>query len=136
VLRCLRRLEARGEVRGGRFVEGFAGEQFALPEAAESLAVRGRRAPDGELICVPAADPLNLTGIVTPGDRVVARRGNRIVMRDGVPIAARVGDAFQALTALGAETEWQCRVALFNHAPGSALAAQPPLFPAPGTLRT
>jgi len=136
VLRCLRRLEARGEVRGGRFVEGFAGEQFALPEAAESLAVRSRRAPDGEFICVPAADPLNLTGIVTPGDRVVARRGNRIVMRDGVPIAARVGDAFQALSALGAEAEWHCRVALFNHGPGSALAGQPPLFPAPGTLRT
>ena len=134
LLRCLRRMEARGEVRAGRFVDGFAGEQYALPEAAQSLAVRAQRARDGELICVPAADPVNLTGIVTPGERIAARRGNRIVMRDGVPIAARVGDQFERLATLSAEEEWHCRVALFNHAPDGARAGHPRLFPPPGAL--
>lgn len=132
VLRCLRRMESRGEVRGGRFVEGFSGEQFALPEAAESLLARARRAPDGELICVAATDPVNLTGIITPGERIAARRGSRMVLRDGVPVAARVRDRFEALLTLSAQEEWQCRVTLFNQAPGGAHISQPTLFPPPG----
>ncbi|HET9705550.1 MAG TPA: DEAD/DEAH box helicase [Vicinamibacterales bacterium] len=86
LLRVYRRLEARGEVRGGRFVSGLPGEQFALPEAVE-LARRVRRTPaSGERITISAADPLNLSGIVTPGDRVAAVASTRITYRDGVPV--------------------------------------------------
>ena len=87
-VRVLRRLEARGEIRGGRFVSGFVGEQFALPEAVESLRAVKRQEPDGQMVAVSACDPLNLVGILTPGDRVPAVLGNRLVYRDGVPVAS------------------------------------------------
>jgi ATP-dependent Lhr-like helicase len=84
LLWALRRLEARGLVRGGRFVNGFVGEQFALPEAVDHLR-RLRRSPrSGEVIQLNAADPLNLTGIVLPGRRVPAVRTNRVVYYDGL----------------------------------------------------
>ncbi len=87
LLLVLRRLEARGELRGGRFVAGPAGEQYALPEAVGALrAVRRAEAP-GEHVAISAADPLNLTGLLVPGDRVPATAGNRLVLRDGVPVA-------------------------------------------------
>jgi ATP-dependent Lhr-like helicase len=87
LLRAYRRLEARGDIRGGRFVAGFSGEQFALPEAVTNLR-EARRAPrSGELIAVSGADPLNLVGIITPGPKVAALAGNRVLYRDGVPIA-------------------------------------------------
>ncbi len=85
--RALRRLEARGVVRGGRFVTGFSGEQFALPEAIPELRAQRERAPDGKEIQVSAADPLNLVGILTPGPRVAAGHTRRIVFQDGFPIA-------------------------------------------------
>ncbi|MGH7897601.1 MAG: Lhr family helicase, partial [Candidatus Binatia bacterium] len=82
----LRRLEARGEVRGGRFVDGLLGEQFALAEAVDSLrSVRRSRAP-GEVVLVAAADPLNLVGTVVPGARVSPYSGLTIAYRDGVPV--------------------------------------------------
>ncbi len=91
LLRIYRRLEAQGLIRGGRFVAGFAGEQYALPEAVTALR-KARRAPKtGELVSISAADPLNLVGIVTPGHRVPATPKNRILFRDGVPIAFREG---------------------------------------------
>jgi ATP-dependent Lhr-like helicase len=83
-----RRLEARGEIRGGRFVSGMSGEQFALPEAVGQLRAIRREGPRGQLISISAADPLNLVGVVTPGERVPALRRNRIVFEDGVPLAA------------------------------------------------
>jgi ATP-dependent Lhr-like helicase len=86
ILMELRRLEARGEVRGGRFVNGFLGEQFALPVAVDSVrAMRGRPAT-GEIITVSAADPLNLVGIIVPGDKVPANSGRLISFRDGVAV--------------------------------------------------
>jgi ATP-dependent Lhr-like helicase len=85
-----RRLEARGEIRGGRFVAGMAGEQFALPEAVAMLRSM-RREETGEDIVISAADPLNLVGLITPEDRIPALSGNRIYFRDGTPIAAWVG---------------------------------------------
>ena len=88
LLLVYRRREARGEIRGGRFVHGFSGEQFALPEAVGRLRAVRREEPSGRLIGVSAADPLNLTGIVTPGDRIPAVATNRVVYRDGVPVAA------------------------------------------------
>jgi ATP-dependent Lhr-like helicase len=85
--RACRRLEARGEIRGGRFVTGMSGEQFALPEAVEQLRETRRIPTDGSLVAISAADPMNLAGIVTAGDRIRAARRSRIVYRDGVPLA-------------------------------------------------
>jgi ATP-dependent helicase Lhr and Lhr-like helicase len=96
--RVYRRLEARGEIRGGRFVSGMSGEQFALPEAVGSLRAIRREERQGTLCGISAADPLNLTGIITPGERVPALVGNRVVYRDGVPLAAREAGKVRVLT--------------------------------------
>ena len=88
LVRTFRRLEARGEMRGGRFVSGFVGEQFALPEAVEMLRKVNRTEPTGHMIAVSACDPLNLVGILTPGERVPALLGNQVVFRDGDPVAS------------------------------------------------
>ena len=80
-----RRLEARGEIRGGRFVAGFSGEQFALPEAVDTLRAIRRTRGEGERVLLPAADPLNLVGILTPGGRVSPLSGQAILFVDGVP---------------------------------------------------
>ena len=92
-----RRLEARGEIRGGRFVTGMSGEQFALPDAVERLREIRRSGHDGRLITISAADPLNLTGILTSGDRVRAITASRIVYRDGVALAVMEGDYLRPL---------------------------------------
>jgi ATP-dependent Lhr-like helicase len=86
LLIAFRRLEDRGEVRGGRFVSGFIGEQFALPIAVESLRTTRRIEPSGETVTVSAADPLNLIGILVPGERVPAISGNTVTFRDGAAI--------------------------------------------------
>jgi ATP-dependent helicase Lhr and Lhr-like helicase len=86
LLITFRRLEDRGEVRGGRFVSGFLGEQFALPLAVESLRAARSQPPTGETILVSAADPLNLIGIVVPGERVPANSGRVVAFRDGVGV--------------------------------------------------
>lgn len=91
---AMRRLEARGLIRGGRFVAGFAGEQFALPDAVDGLRKLRRRERSGEVVRVSAVDPLNLVGILTPGARVPALRSNFVVYRDGLPIeASDAGDS-------------------------------------------
>ena len=81
LLRVYRRLEARGEIRGGRFITGFSGEQYALPEAVGQLRAMRRRKMRGSLVTVNGADPLNLVGIVTPGTRVPSLSGNRILVQ-------------------------------------------------------
>jgi ATP-dependent Lhr-like helicase len=86
VLITLRRLEDRGEVRGGRFVSGFLGEQFALPLAVESLRAQRGLPSSGEAIEVSAADPLNLVGIVVPGERVAANSGRFVEFREGIAV--------------------------------------------------
>ena len=86
ILWALRRLEARGSVRGGRFVTGFVGEQYALPEAVELLRSTRRRERTGEVVRLAAVDPLNLLGIVVPGPRVPAVRGGLVVYADGLPV--------------------------------------------------
>ena len=98
--RVYRRLEARGEIRGGRFVAGMSGEQFALPEAVERLREVRRVPADGKLVTISAADPLNLAGIITVGDRIRVAGRTRIVYRDGVPIAAMEGYVARELTAI------------------------------------
>jgi len=88
LLQVLRRLEARGEIRGGRFISGVAGEQFALGDTIRLLRQLRDEGPARELVILSAADPLNLVGIVTPHDRVPATASNRVALLDGVPIAA------------------------------------------------
>jgi ATP-dependent Lhr-like helicase len=95
--RVYRRLEARGELRGGRFVSGMSGEQFALPRAVERLREVRRTPGDGRCLVVSGADPLNLAGIVTAGDRVRAVSATRVLYRDGVPLAAMEGDYVRPL---------------------------------------
>jgi len=86
--RVYRRMEARGEIRGGYFVGGVSGEQFALSEAIGLLRSIRKSAPKGELIAISGADPLNLAGILTPGPRIACVTANRLLLRDGVPVAA------------------------------------------------
>ena len=102
--RVYRRLEARGELRGGRFVSGMSGEQFALPEAVERLRAVRRTPPTGKILTISAADPLNLAGIVTSGERIRASARSRIAYRDGVPLAVKEGDVIRELTPLDPET--------------------------------
>ena len=115
LLREFRRLEARGKIRGGRFVAGFTGEQYALPEAVETLR-RVRRAPaDGAIVTLSAADPLNLTGVVCLGERVSTTASTRIAFRDGVPIATLTGSRkIDWIEPQSPEGEWEGRNALLR----------------------
>jgi ATP-dependent Lhr-like helicase len=116
LLRVYHRLEARGEIRGGRFVAGISGEQFALPEAV-GLVRSIRRAPAVEsLISISAADPLNLVGIITPGSRVTAHSTNRVLYRDGAPVAVLEGNETRYLVELSRTVEWQAKAALLRKA--------------------
>jgi ATP-dependent Lhr-like helicase len=107
LLRVFQRLEARGQVRGGRFVNGLAGEQFALPEAIPLLREVRRHAHDDAWICIAATDPLNLAGTLLTGDRIPAVAGNRLLFRDGILVAALVAGKFIFLPALGADAAAQ-----------------------------
>ncbi len=122
LLRVYRRLEARGEIRGGRFVAGFSGEQYALPEAIGLLRETRRRPADGEWISVSGADPLNLAGILTPGPRLAALTGNRLLFRDGLPIASLAGGEATHLAALDPATQWEARKRLLRSPAPSLLA--------------
>ncbi|TAK39375.1 MAG: DEAD/DEAH box helicase [Lysobacteraceae bacterium] len=100
LLRVYHRLEARGEVRGGRFVSGLSGEQFALPEAVASLRQVRRIQADGAMVAVSASDPLNLAGTVLPGSKVPRLPGARVLYRDGIALAALVAGEVQQLATL------------------------------------
>ncbi|MBT2143956.1 MULTISPECIES: DEAD/DEAH box helicase [unclassified Rhodanobacter] len=117
LLRVYHRLEARGEIRGGRFVEGLVGEQFALPEAIAPLRAVRSRADDGELVCLSGCDPLNLVGTVLVGDKVPALAGSRVLYRDGVPIAVLVGGKPTALIELPAADTQLAKHALLRYPP-------------------
>ncbi len=114
LLYVYRAMEARGEIRGGRFVQGFSGEQYALPEAVGSLRRLGRQTDDEEYLSIAAVDPLNLTGIVTPGDRIPAVSGNRILYRQGKPIAVSVAGNIKFFSSHDAMDEWAIRNALLG----------------------
>jgi ATP-dependent Lhr-like helicase len=99
LLSVYRRMEARGEIRGGRFVSAFGGEQFALPEAVDTLrALRRGRTPQNDTVLVSAADPLNLAGILTPGARVSPYSHQWIAIREGLPV--EVGELGEVLSRL------------------------------------
>ena len=103
-----RRMEARGEIRGGRFVSGFAGEQFALPEAADLLRNIARDTVM-DRVSISAADPLNLIGIITPGERVPALSGNRVLFEQGMPIAMQAGGEVRYLKEVPVKSQWEIR---------------------------
>ncbi|MEQ1439408.1 DEAD/DEAH box helicase [Fontimonas sp. SYSU GA230001] len=125
----LRRLEARGEIRGGRFVSGCAGEQFALADAAAMLR-RFRDDADPALVVVAGCDPLNLTGTLLPGERVPALPGHRVLLRAGVPAAALVGGEVHYRMEADAAAHWDWRNRLLR---GNAWSDV--LRAAPGTPR-
>lgn len=112
LVRVFRSMEARGQIRGGRFVEGVWGEQFALAEAIVEMRSIKKENKTSVLVSVSAADPLNLTGIVTPGRRIPAFAGNRILYRDGVPIAVFEAREVQFLVEPEKEKKWVLRDAL------------------------
>ena len=122
LLFCYRRLEARGEIRGGRFVAGLSGEQFAAPEAVGLLREVRRRPHDGEWVSLSAADPLNLLGILTPGPRLPALAGNRVLYRDGLPLATLAAGEVRFLETLEPATQWEARNALLRRHVPAALA--------------
>ncbi|MBC2655599.1 DEAD/DEAH box helicase [Pseudomonas sp. MSSRFD41] len=115
LLRTLHRLEARGQIRGGRFVSGLAGEQFALPEAIPLLREVRRRPHDGSLVAVCGVDPLNLAGTLLPGPKVPALGGNRLVYRDGLPAAAEIAGVQHIWLDLAPEEAQALRHKLVRH---------------------
>jgi ATP-dependent Lhr-like helicase len=116
LLRFYHRLEARGEIRGGRFVAGISGEQFALPEAIGMLRAIRRAGAQESLISVSAADPLNLVGIIIPGPRITAHTSNRILYQDGAPIASFESGETHFLMELSRAMEWKAKAALMRKA--------------------
>ncbi len=114
LLRVYWRMEARGEIRGGRFVSGVSGEQFAFQDAIGSLRKIRRADKKGDLVTISACDPLNLTGTLLPGAKVPISNSRQIVFRDGVPIATQSKQQIEFLCDLDEQTQWNARMLLNN----------------------
>lgn len=114
LVRVYRRLEARGEIRGGRFVEGVWGEQFALPEAVTKLRAIRKEEKKGTMISISAADPLNLHGIITPGKRIAGLSNNRLLYRDGVVVAVFEAGKTEFLTTTDESEQWRLKGVLIQ----------------------
>jgi ATP-dependent Lhr-like helicase len=127
LLRVYRRLESRGEIRGGRFVAGFSGEQFALPEAIGLLRATRRQEPADQWVSVSGADPLNLVGILTPGAKLPALAGNRVLYRDGIPIAVLAAGDVQFRETLDEAMQWTAQKMLLR-GPVRAPSISPQLY--------
>jgi ATP-dependent Lhr-like helicase len=128
LLRVYRRLEARGEIRGGRFVDGLVGEQFALPEAIPLLREVRQRGHDGTLASVSGSDPLNLVGTLLAGEKLPALASTRVLYEDGVAVAALVANKPQWLAEADALHQQRWRQALLHR------TGTPPSM-TPGTAR-
>ena len=100
----------------------MSGEQYALPDAVGALRAIRKRAADGALIALSGADPLNLAGIVTPGPRLAALAGNRLLLQDGVTLATYAAGEVQFCKDLPAHQQWQARNALLRRSPRAGLA--------------
>ncbi|MFC4863845.1 DEAD/DEAH box helicase [Pseudomonas sp. MAHUQ-62] len=124
LLRVYHRLEARGEIRGGRFVAGVSGEQFALPEAVGLLREVRKRPLDGQLISLAACDPLNLLGTLLNGTKVPAVSGNRLLLRDGVPVATLVAGKVALLQEVDVATANEWRAALIRQPAATPIGQQ------------
>jgi ATP-dependent Lhr-like helicase len=122
LLRVYRRMEAQGRIRGGRFVAGMSGEQYALPDAVSAMRAVRKQEARGDLVSLSGADPLNLAGLITPGPRVAALANNRVLYRDGVPVAIHAAGQSDFLVAMEPGKEWEARQALLRKAlvPGPA----------------
>jgi len=120
LVRVFHRLEARGEIRGGRFIAGLSEEQFALPEAIATLRQVRRRAAAGELICVAATDPCNLLGSLLPGVKVPRITGSRVLYLDGLPVG----------TLVASRIEWLHEMSAAQQASGKTLLVRGPAFQA------
>jgi ATP-dependent Lhr-like helicase len=107
-------MEARGILRGGRFVDGFGGEQYALPEAVTAL--RGLKSSEKEetFVSLSAADPLNLTGYITPGNRIASLYANRILFKNGVPVAIKEGKDVVFMNDENEEDQWKLKKLLIR----------------------
>jgi ATP-dependent Lhr-like helicase len=116
LLKVYRRMEARGEIRGGRFVAGFSGEQYALPDAVGALREVRRKPTSGEWISISGADPLNLIGILTPGNRLSALTGNRVLFRDGLPMAMLSGGKVEYTSSIEPAEHWEAKKKLLRSA--------------------
>jgi len=126
LLRYLRRMEDRGEVHGGRFVDGFSGEQFALPEAVGLLRGQEAKGRGRHLVVINATDPLNLGGIITPGVRTAARAASRILLLNGVPAARIQGEEVELLVS-GADlslVDAERQLRSIHHLPGAVAGAR------------
>jgi ATP-dependent Lhr-like helicase len=123
LLRVYHRLEARGEIRGGRFVEGLVGEQFALPEAIARLRAVRQQEPQGELVLISGSDPLNLVGTVLAGNKLPAVTGTRVLYEDGAAVAAMVANKPQWLVESTTTQQQQWRNALLRRADVDGLKA-------------
>jgi ATP-dependent helicase Lhr and Lhr-like helicase len=121
-----RRMEARGEISGGRFVSGFSGEQFALNDAAALLRKVANTEAADEHVSISAADPLNLVGILTPGEKVPRLPGNRVLFENGVPVAVQTGGEVRYLKPLDAKAEWEIRNLLIRKQKPGGYFEQPP----------
>jgi ATP-dependent helicase Lhr and Lhr-like helicase len=102
--------------RGGRFVAGFSGEQYALPEAIGLLRETRRRPPSEQWISLSGADPLNLIGVLTPGPKLAALTDNRLVYRDGIPVATLSAGKVEFLATLDAKNQWEAEKRLVRSA--------------------
>lgn len=114
LLKIYRKMEARGIIRGGRFVEGFGGEQYALPEAVSALRSLKKEEPKESYVTISAADPLNLTGFITPGKRIPSFYGNRILYLNGTPIACKEGKDVIFMNETDPENEWNLKKILLH----------------------
>jgi ATP-dependent helicase Lhr and Lhr-like helicase len=136
LLRVYHRLEARGEIRGGRFVAGLAGEQFALPDAVPLLRDMRRREKDGSFVALSAVDPLNLVGTLLPGDKVPALAGNRVLYRDGVPVGAVIAGKTRYFGEVDGEARERVRLALVKRTARSLSAPPAAALAMPSSLRS
>ena len=123
LVRVYRRMEARGEIRGGYFVTNVYGEQFALPEAVSQMRKLRKEPKTGQEIVLSAVDPLNLTGIITPGRRIHTTTGNRILYRDGVPVAVKEGDDIHYLEDTSDENKWKYQKSIVRRRDPASLRA-------------
>ncbi len=126
LVRVCRRLEARGDLRGGRFIAGLSGEQFALPEAVAHMRALRRNPPEAGWVCLAAADPANLLGTLLPGARLPRTAGSRVLYRDGVPVATMVGGEVSLLVPMSPQEKHAAtRVLTLGAAMALRLAAAP-----------
>ena len=107
LLYAWRRMGARGEIRGGRFVEGFSGEQFALPDAVALLRKYRNGAQELPSIVISATDPLNLVGIILPGERIPAIHTNRILFQNGLPAAKQLNEEIEYFGIISPHAQWE-----------------------------